>query len=525
MSFRSSAFLLPCLLFFLATAFRPQAQTLPAPGANFSQITSNGVWTWYGEPKAVYYEGVHKRTYMGWLSNTGTVAVGSYDHETGDTLTHVIRLNYATDDHAHPSIIMRPDGRLLVALSAHDGAILSIYIATNPEDVSSFGPEIQVHADPGAGFCYPNLTWLKAEGDSGRLYCFIRGFETLPSYLYSDDWGNTWTHARVFFHSTDSTPKPYCKYASNGKDEIHMVIERGNRQASYPSYYMKYKAGVFYQADGTRISDTAHLPIWNSLIDTLHNPALAKSNGSVWDVAIDAFGRPVIVYDQFPDGNNHYYMYFRWTGTSWFKKTLLNAGMNMGGQDGFASGITLDHENPSVVYLARQIGSVPELDKWVTRDSGTTWDSTAITRGSAKKNTRPCVPRGHKAGGNLEVIWNYGDYTTYNGGAWNMAVKMYPFRQPVKTRNPVRACAASNTGTVQFLSTGISLTLIDPGASSLRLFSLDGRLAADCSPLVRKMAVGVAFVPYTTFHHANSAFIVIFNDGKHSVSKTVVFSR
>jgi len=103
---------------------------------------------------------------------------------------------------------MRPDGRLLVALAAHDGAILSIYIATNPEDVSSFAPEIQIHADPGAGFCYPNLMWLSAEGDSGRLYCFIRGLETLPTYLYSDDWGKIWTHTRVFFHSTDSTPKP-----------------------------------------------------------------------------------------------------------------------------------------------------------------------------------------------------------------------------------------------------------------------------------------------------------------------------
>jgi len=272
-----------------------------------------------------------------------------------------------------------------------------------------------------------------------------------------------------------------------------MVIERGNRQASYPSYYMKYKAGVFYQADGTPIADTAHLPILNSLIDTMHNPGLAKCNGSVWDVAIDAFGRPVIVYDQFPDGNNHYYMYMRWTGTSWFKKTLLNAGMNMGGQDGFASGITLDHENPSIVYLARQIGSVPELDRWITRDSGTTWDTMAITRGSAKKNTRPCVPRGHKTGGNIELIWNYGDYTTYDGGAWNMAVKMYPFRQPVGTRNPARAFNASTIGAVQFHSTGISFTLADPGASSLRLFSLDGRLVADCSPIVRKMAAGTAF--------------------------------
>jgi hypothetical protein len=524
MSFRTTFGILVAGLA-LVTVLYPQAQTLPASGAIFSHITNNGVWTWYGEPKAVYYEGTHKRTYVGWLSNTGTVGVTSYDHDTGDTLTHVIRLNYDLDDHAHPSIIMRPDGRLLVALAAHDGAILSIYIATNPEDITSFGPEIQIHADPGAGFCYPNLLWLSAEGDRGRLYCFIRGLETLPSYLYSDDWGATWTHARVFFHSTDSTPKPYCKYASNGKDEVHITIERGNRQASYPTYYMKYKAGVFYQASGTPIAGTAHLPIWNSLIDTLHNPGLAKSNGSVWDVAIDPFGRPVIVYDQFPDGNNHYYMYMRWTGTSWFKKTLLNAGANMGGQDGFASGITLDHENPSIVYLARQIGAVPELDKWVTHDSGSTWDTSAITRGSAKKNCRPCVPRGHKTGGNIELVWLYGDYTGYDGGAWNMAVNAYPFRQAVGTKNPIRSGALTDKDGVQVRASGIFFTLVNPRASSLRLFSVDGRLVADFSQDIRIRAPGAACIPFGAFHHATGTCIVIFNDGMRVSTETLVLNR
>ena len=499
------------------------AQPLPSSGANFSSITTNGVWTWYGEPKAVYYEGAHKRTYMSWLSNTGTVAVGSYDHTTGDTLTHVIRLKYDLDDHAHPAIIMRPDGRMVVALSAHDGAILSIYISTNSENITAFDPEIQIKADPGAGFCYTNLMWLSGEGPNGRLYCFIRGFETLPSYLYSDDWGKTWTRPRVFFHSTDSTPKPYCKYASNGKDEIHITIERGNRQASYPTYYMKYKAGVFYQANGKPISDTAHLPIWNSLIDTLHNPALAKSNGSVWDVAIDGFGRPIIVYDQFSGtGDNHTYMYFRWTGTSWFKKTLLNAGMNMGGQSGFASGITLDHENPSVVYLARQIGSVPELDKWVTKDSGITWDSMAITRGSAKKNCRPCVPRGHKEGGNCELIWLYGDYTSYDGGGWNMAVKMYPFRQAVASREPVKATPANGVALATSRQ-GIFLTVVNPRTASLRLYSTSGRLTADLTNRIRAMGPGRVFLPLSRELRARGVYIVTAQDGAKMESRTFVY--
>jgi hypothetical protein len=521
MTFRKPAFLIFCFLILLTAVFRIQAQSIPKPGADFAQITNNGIWTWYGEPKAVYYEGVHKRTYLGWISNTGTISVGFYDHETGDTLTHIIRTGFQTDDHAHPSIIMRPDGRLLVAFSAHDGSTMNVYIATNPEDISSFGSAIT--ALSGGGFCYPNLMWLSAEGDSGRLYCFIRGVGTLPSYSYSDDWGKTWTPSRVYFQNNDNTPKPYCKYCSNGKDEVHMVIERGHRGASYPAYYMKFTKGAFFNADGQKIGDTASLPIMNTLIDTMHNPASAGCNGSGWDIALDNAGRPVVVYDQFNGANAHTYLYIRWTGTSWFKKALVNSGASMGGEAGFAGGVTLDHENTNIVYMSRQVNGMHEIDKWTTSDGGTTWDSLAITRGSAKKNTRPCVPRGHIAGGNIELIWNYGDYTTYNGGAWNMAVKMYPFRQPVGTRNPVLISATSNTDAIRFHSTGISLTLADPGASSLRLFSLDGRLAADCSPLVRKMTAGGVFIPFSVFHHANGAFVVIFNDGKRKSSTKISF--
>jgi|WetSurMetagenome_2_1015567.scaffolds.fasta_scaffold00045_19 hypothetical protein len=521
MSSRIWALRIPFVFILILSIRSSNAQSLPSPGADFSQITNNGIWTWYGEPKAVYYEGIHKRTYIGWISNAGTIAVGSYDHETGDTVTHVIRTGFQTDDHAHPSIIMRPDGRLLVAFSAHDGSTMNVYIASNPEDISSFGPAIT--ALSGGGFCYPNLMWLSAEGDSGRLYCFIRGVGTLPSYSYSDDWGTTWKPSRVYFQNNDNTPKPYCKYCCNGRDEIHMVIERGHRGASYPAYYMKYTKGGFYNADGEKIGDTSNLPIMNTLIDTMHNPATAGCNGSVWDVALDDDGKPVVVYDQFNGNNNHSYMYLKWTGTSWFKKILLNAGAGMGGEAGFAAGVTLDHENTSVVYLSRQIGGMHELDKWVTRDGGSTWDTTAITRGSAKKNTRPCVPRGHKTGGNVELIWNYGDYTTYNGGAWNMSVKMYPFGQPVTAHVPMREDGA--TPAIRVTASGLSLTISNPAASSLKLYSLNGRLAHDLSLLVRAGHAGRTVVPLNEIGKTNGAYILIFNDGKRAVSKTVVLSR
>lgn len=498
-------------------------QSIPKTGANFTSITNNGVWTWYGNPDAVYYEGKYKKTYMGWISNNGIIAVGSYNHVTGDTAVKVVRTGYASDDHNHPSLLMRPDGRLMVFFSGHDGGILSLYVSTNPEDISAFDPEIKVA--PGVTYCYPNPMWLSAEGDSGRLWVFYRSYNANPCFTYSDDWGKTWQPTKQYYSSPENTPKPYVNYCSNGIDEIHMVIEKGHRAGYFPLYYMKYKKGKFYQASGALIGSIDTLPIMCTQIDTVHDPAkAAQSHGSAWDIALDNTGKPVVVYDQFKDGANHLYFYFRWTGNSWFKKQLVNSGANMGSEDGFAGGITLDHENTNIVYMSRQTSGMHEIDKWTTSDGGTTWDSMAITRGSAKKNCRPIVPRNHKSPGKLEVIWIYGDYSAFAGG-YNMAVKMYPFNEPVGIRNSIPAPAAMNAPGLQVSRTGISIHLIDPKQSSLKLVSLNGRIAEDLSHAIRGMAAGHAVVPLSQFHNANGIFLIKYNDGKSENVKPVFLSR
>jgi hypothetical protein len=116
----------------------------------------------------------------------------------------------------------------------------------------------------------------------------------------------------------------------------------------------------------------AQLPIPNTKLDTVMDPQAAGCHGSAWDIALDNTGKPVIVYDQFKDGNNHIYYYVRWTGTSWFKKMLVNSGATMGAEDGFAGGITLDHENTGNIYMSRQVSGMHEIDRWTTPDGGTT---------------------------------------------------------------------------------------------------------------------------------------------------------
>ena len=34
---------------------------------SYQSLTLNGAWCWFSDPRAVYYEGLHNRTYAGWV--------------------------------------------------------------------------------------------------------------------------------------------------------------------------------------------------------------------------------------------------------------------------------------------------------------------------------------------------------------------------------------------------------------------------------------------------------------------------
>jgi hypothetical protein len=496
------------------------APSQPKPGASYTSITSNGAWTWYGNPDAVYFEGKYKKTYMGWISNNGVISVASYNHATGDTTIKVVRTGYAADDHNHPSLLMRPDGRLMVFFSGHDGATMSLYISTNPEDISAFDPEIKVA--PGVTYCYPNPMFLSAEGDSGRIFLFYRSMGLKPCFSYSDDWGKTWTATKNYYVNVDSTPKSYVNYCSNGKDEIHIVIEKGHRAGYWPLYYLKYKKGAFYKLDGTQLATMDQLPIPNTKLDTVMNPQAAGSHGSAWDIALDYAGKPVVVYDQFKDGNNHLYFYCHWMGTSWLKKQLVNSGATMGGEDGFAGGITLNHDNTNIVYMSRQINGMHEIDKWATKDGGTNWDSVAITRGSAKKNTRPIVPRGYKPGNKLECIWMYGDYTAFTGTGYNTAVKMYAFSETVSVRQELSRTKQTAGADIRILSNGISIRGVLSPRVPVRILTLNGRSIVDA---VYQTKAGSCFVSFSRIGLVNGSYLASIDDGSVHAMKKVTVAR
>ena len=129
------------------------------------------------------------------------------------------------------------------------------------------------------------------------------------------------------------------------------------------------------------------------------------------DVALDAADHPVIVYAVFPTDTDHRYRYARWDGTRWVDRELVRAGRSMSvdpAEPNYSGGISLDHDDPSIVYLSRQVNGVFEVEAWTTPDGGATWSSRPLTAPSTRGNYRPVSPWGQLSD-DMDIVWMHGE--------------------------------------------------------------------------------------------------------------------
>jgi PKD repeat protein len=371
----------------------------------------DGAWSWFGDPRAVTYTGAHTRTYVGWVDHEGDIKVSSYDHGTGDRVTAVLQARLNQDDHANPSLQVRPDGRLAVYYSRHVGPAMHYRVSSQPEDVTSWAPPQTVPTNtPGIrGYTYPNPIRLENED---ATYLFWRGGDYNPTFSIQHDGETTWSPARTLI--TMPGERPYVKYDSSGGDTIHVAYTNAHPTefGDVNIYYARVRAGKIERVGGQQIGSLDD-PITPGEGDLIYDGA---EQAWVHDVAADSAGRPVIVFASFPSAADHRYHYARWTGSAWDIHQITPAGGSFredGGSPYYSGGLTLDHEDPSHVYLSRQAGTSWQVEAWTTTDGGTSWTSQALTAG-AGKNVRPISPRGQAAvGGDMSVLWMNGGYPSY----------------------------------------------------------------------------------------------------------------
>jgi hypothetical protein len=424
----------------------PKASPPPTPAVPLG----SGAWSWFAEPRALYYHGRFDRIYAGWVSPDGHQVIGSWD---GSERRRTIlgRRDSVPDDHSTPALTVLPDGRLMVFSSTHDGNRMRWRVMSRPEDLTAWGPQQILGTNtPGPrGYTYPNPIQLPAEGN--RLYLFWRGGNWLPAYSVYQG-GTGWSPARRLLarpRGSNRFTRPYIKYAATGNTigfaftEGHPRNERANS-----IHFALYRGGAFYRADGKRIGRLG-VPLNAKRADLVYDGHRPKPRAWVHDVALTPSGRPVIVFATFRKrARRHEYRYAIWSRGRWRTHRIVAAGgpignLSVSAEYFYSGGISLDPENPSLLYLSRQVDGIHQVERWRTRDRGRHWRHRRLTGDGLLTSARPVVPRGLPAG-RREVLWMAGPYTHYHHFAGSIMLTS-PFGAPPEgsfeasapTRQPV----------------------------------------------------------------------------------------
>jgi hypothetical protein len=431
---RAGAFLLAALAPLAHSQTKP-----PAPGQTFASAASSGAWTFFTDPRAVYYKGNREKVYLGFLTSQGHDRVWSYDYATGAVDTFTLHLNLERDDHDNPALYVHPDGKITAIYQRHT-VDRNIYLRTtaNPEDIRSWGAERVIQGSENTTYAHP----IRLDAENNRLYLFNREVEWHPTVRTSEDQGLTWSAPKQIVGGPAA--RPYIKYRGDGQSKIHMAFTDGHPRdvAKNSIYYAYYSGNNFYKASGERIKDFSS-PLEPTQAEKVYD---GGTNGRawIWDIALDKQGRAVMVFVVAPTESDHRYYYARWTGTAWLVKPICPGGRwfpqtpsgSTEREPHYSGGIILNPQDPSEVFLSRPPNGAAtgtfEIEHWVTPDGGTTWTSRKITQGSSAHNARPIVPWPVHGQTNprLMIFWMHGGYVHYTN--YSTGIK-YAFLDSIPT--------------------------------------------------------------------------------------------
>jgi hypothetical protein len=386
----------------------------PLAAAADAHDLHSGAWSYFGDPRSLAHG---TRVFTGCVSTTRGIIVHQYDLRTGESFHAHLHRNTELDDHDNPSLVFWRH-RIYAFYSPHSGRVFPLdrhsrmhyRVSRARYDLhKGFGPErlVRTNTPGGLGYTYPNPIATR-----DKLWLFWRGGNWYPTFSYTRD-GVHWVKARTLVRGPHRQ-RPYAKYIGGPDGSIHVVLSEGHPQSYRTSlYYVRYKSGHFYRADGRLIGRKRDLPLRVRQLDRVYRyrPAI----GRAWphDIALGPSGQPRIVYtarEGGPGGRDTFYL-ARWDGSAWRRYGIVSAGR--GALTFHSGGITFDHARPSRVVLSRTIGGWNEIEVFRTPDGGRTWMTPIpVTSNSNAHNFRPIIPRG-LTGPRLVVIYVHGTASSF----------------------------------------------------------------------------------------------------------------
>lgn len=375
-------------------------------------VTNDGGWCWFQDPRAIRYEGDHDRTYVGWITRSGDVQVGQYDHsQSRMTATTTLHEDYERDDHDDPTFALRPDGRLIVFYTRHSGPAVNYRVSEEPEDVEAFGPEQSIEPGTNPRVTYPNPRWI-----DGDLHLFVRNNGSVVT-LVSTDAGETWGDQRELISTGGEGWCVYSKLSRARDGEVHLGLTHAMGGGNNPHlhvYHARFDGEVLRSSDGSVLGRVSEGTLPVSIYETtpVFDSETTGDDAWIWDCSTIG-GVPQLVYSQLVSEDDHRYRYARWTDDGWEEELLCHGGRHIvSGENNeeryYSGGVVLDHDEPGVCYASVGSHDSSALERYERVEDG--WRVSPVADADAQ-NVRPMVPW-NKAS-DLRVCWLHGEYTHF----------------------------------------------------------------------------------------------------------------
>lgn len=400
-------FLIYGSLLFSCCAHGQEHNRTGTPLATHSEIVSyNGIWSWFSDPRAVYFEGIHKRTYLGWIDNYGDIIVSYLDHETGEQKVQKVYEHLEIDDHNNPSLIFDEKGRLSLYFTSHlinDDPLYKIS-AKKPEDISSWNLPERLYLndeDRYGNARILNHTYsnpLKNPSKPKTWYLFYRGVDMQPSIAISKDEGLHWNRSQLLFNGNDlEIYTPYLK-VYQGKEKIHFFLTSDHPTRALKTnrlFYFFLRNGIFYDQNEREIATSESLPILPDSLEPMRE--FQQNRAWCWDIKEDEKGLPVVTYVEFQE-DKHIYKYAFFDGNIWKHKSLIDSGGAFPEQvddtilePHYSGGLIINPANPKALFASVKRNGVFEIEKWEYDSKKDAWTHFPITENSKNHNVRPVI--------------------------------------------------------------------------------------------------------------------------------------
>jgi len=409
--------LLTLIFFLFYHALQPKKSLVICIEGDRNAVASSSILQWYQKPSSIRFVGEYDRTYISWISQSGKIQIRYYDNiknvfspvYTVDDLYPHFKIE-SKDDHNAPSLLILPDGNILIFYVVHDvNDSFFMKQTVRAEDISSWTARKNI-SDPGPSspYNYPQARRL----ENGDIFLFYRHgyhYNSNEYYKISKDNGQTWESAvKLIDFGSDGVYALI--FAKN--ETIHVTWSEALPAPPRKNVYYIYspdKGITWMKKNKTKLT----LPATRDNADMVFDSEYEAN--SVWDIVADEKNNPFIVfaYKQDPE---HQYLFAQWDKASWTTDFITMSEQLYGNGHFFSGGIVIDPHDVYTVYLSKKRGRL-EIEKWKSKDKGKTWRlAEEITKDSGQDNFRMQLVENYTD--NLRLVWASGVYEGLVDNQW-----------------------------------------------------------------------------------------------------------